>query len=434
MGGSDLYSGDERLLERLSKSGPVNRTRAQEIMERFGIDALVLGDPLNVFHALGYWPQIASTKVGQPPTTFAILFRDPGLQPAIVTSHFIYYYTFADGGPRDRIPAFLYDGAGDSGESTPVEASPAFFPDLNHAPVTSVEARRRAQTDHALSGKRYVSDAGGALVQALREFGLESATIGFDHDVFRAVHERHDLTGALIPADNIMRWIRIVKSPLELDLMRRGALGNVDAVNAVVAAVRAGANYRDLRQLFDIEAAKRGNKSVFMTIDRVSSTIPVDDRVVDGQSLFIDGVSHFQNYHGDYARTVFVGEPNAEGRRVAKAATQGWDAIREHLKPGMKYSDAVAIGLETLRKVGAADQIGFGPHSVGLMHTDEPGADHGGFYGKENLVLEENMVISVDCPSIVTGIGGSVHLEDLVLITRDGAETIHPVHDHVITI
>jgi len=156
--------------------------------------------------------------------------------------------------------------------------------------------------------------------------------------------------------------------------------------------------------------------------------------VEDGQSLFIDGVSHFQNYHGDYARTVFVGEPNREGLKVAKAAKAGWEAIRSQLKPGMRYTEIVELGLETIKKAGAENIIGFGPHSVGLMHTDEPGAVAGGFYGKENLVLEKNMVLSVDCPSLVTGIGGSVHLEDLVLITDNGAETIHPIHEHVMTV
>jgi Xaa-Pro aminopeptidase len=226
----------------------------------------------------------------------------------------------------------------------------------------------------------------------------------------------------------------MVKSPLEIALMRRGADANAAAVDAVIAQARAGADYREMRRLFDVEAARRGNRSVFMTIDRVSSALPTRDRIMDGTSLFFDGVSHFQNYHGDYARTVFVGEPSAEARRAARTATMGWESIREQLRPGLRYSDIGALGQEVLRQTGAADHVTFGPHSVGLMHTDEPGTEMAGFYGKADLVLEENMILSIDCPSLATGIGGSVHIEDLVLITRDGAETIHRIGDHVITI
>ena len=428
------YTGDNELLQQLSLAGPINRERAQNIMERFDVDALILGDPLNVYHVLGYWPQIASTKVGQPPTTFAVLLRDASLKPAIITSHFIYYYTFADGGPRGEIPAYLFDLADGDNQDNPAVPTPSFFENQRSAPLTPVEQRRRTETDAALGQNHYFTHAGGAITRAINDLGLSTKRLGIDHQVLRDVCEHSNLKCSLLGADNIMRWIRIVKSPLEIALMKRGARANVEAVNAVVDSVRKGANYRELRQIFSIEAAKRGNQNVFMTIDRVSSGLPTNDVVENGQSLFIDGVSHFQNYHGDYARTVFVGEPNQQGKKIAFAAKEAWEAIRYELKPGMRYSEIVSMGMELIKKAGVENAIGFGPHSVGLMHTDEPGAVCNGFYGKENLVLEENMVLSVDCPALVTGVGGSVHLEDLVQITKDGAETIHPVHDHVIII
>jgi Xaa-Pro aminopeptidase len=264
--------------------------------------------------------------------------------------------------------------------------------------------------------------------------GLWNGKIGYDHALIRAIAERHERPGTLVPADNILRWIRIIKSPLELALMRRGTQANTAAVHAVIDSVRAGANYRDLRRLFAVETAKRGNRAVFMTIDRVSSELPTKDAVRDGQTLFFDGVSNFQNYHGDYARTVFVGEPTAAARRLSAAIVEGWEAIREQLRPGLSYKDITTLGMETLRKLGVAEQVGFGPHSVGMMHTDEPGAGEGDFFVKDNLILEENMVLSVDCPSLETGIGGSIHIEDLMLITADGAVPIHDIGDHVITV
>ena len=43
------------------------------------------------------------------------------------------------------------------------------------------------------------------------------------------------------------------------------------------------------------------------------------------------------------------------------------------------------------------------------------------------MVLEKNMVLSIDCPMGATGMGGSSHLEDLMLITDDGAEPINGI-------
>jgi Xaa-Pro aminopeptidase len=427
-----LATGDA-LLNRLAQGGPMNFARAQEVMERFGIDGIVVGEPLNVFHMTGYYPQIGLTRLGHPPTTLAILKRGEP-QPVVVTSHFIFYYSFADGDARAETRAYLFEAADDVGDAQRAQADPAFFASWHETELTNVEHRRRNRTDQALSGGTLFERSGAALAEALRDLGLWNATLAYDHDVIRAVCERRGWSGALIPGDNILRWIRIVKSPLEIELMKQGATANALAVEAAVAAVREGASYRDIRRQYEIELAKRGNRPVFMTIDRVSSPLPGDYEVREGQSLFLDGVSHFSNYHGDYARTVFVGEPSKAARSEADIAVRGWEAIRENLKPGMRYAEVSAVGRAVLEKTGAASSVTFGPHSCGLMHTDEPASEMGGFYGKQDLVLEENMVLSVDCPSLATGIGGSVHIEDLVLITADGAVPIHPIGAHVITI
>lgn len=431
---TDWLAQDDALLDALREGGPMNLPRAYEVMDRFDVDGIVVGDPLNVFHMLGYWPQIGTTRLGQPPTTFAILSRDQRQKPAIVTSHFIYYYTFADGGARAGIQSYLFAEAGDAGVADAPGTLYGMFGDRGTDPLSEVERRRDAQTDTVLATEPLLHDAGGALTRALKAMGLWKGRIAFDHAVIAEVCERHDRPGDMVAADNMLRWIRIAKSPLELALMRRGAGANAAAVNAVVGQLREGASYHQVRNLFGVESAKRGNRSVFMTVDRVSSDLPTGDRIRDGQALFLDGVGHFQNYHGDYARTVFVGEPSLAARRGAAAVTLGWQAIREQLRPGLNYAEITAIGHAALRKAGVADKIGFGPHSVGLMHSDEPGVEAGGFYQKHNLTLEPGMVLSVDCPVVEVGIGGSIHIEDLVVITADGCEPIHAVGDHVITV
>jgi Xaa-Pro aminopeptidase len=83
------------------------------------------------------------------------------------------------------------------------------------------------------------------------------------------------------------------------------------------------------------------------------------------------------------------------------------------------------MGQEALRKMGADFNISFTPHSVGLYHADHVG--NAGSPPREDIILEPNMVLSVDCPMGATGMGGSSHLEDLMLITEDGAEPINGV-------
>ena len=416
----------------LRREPPMNMARAHAVMAEQGLDGLVLGEPLNLFHALGHYPQMANTKGGQPPTSFALIARDGDQPTGVVTSRFLHYYTWADARFARPLQVWLYHENGDAGDLT-ATAESDYFPDRGAAPLTPVERRRRAALDAVPAARRSFRDAGAAIVQAMRGMGLWKGRIGFDHPVIAAVCAHHDHPGTLLPADNVLRAIRIIKSPLEIALMARASAANVAAVGAVGAAVRSGARYADLRGVFEVEAAKRGNRAVFMTVDRASSPLS-DDPIEEGQTLFIDGVSHYRHYHGDYARTVFVGEPREAARRAAAAAAFGWQAVREALRPGLRYSELVAIGAAAVRKAGFTDTIGFGPHSVGLLHTDEPGEVAGGFYRKSDLVLAPNMIVSVDCPVMDTGIGGSAHIEDLMLITADGAEPIHDIGEGVMTI
>ncbi|MGF7153451.1 Xaa-Pro aminopeptidase [Novosphingobium gossypii] len=425
---------DDALLAALEREGPMNLARAVAVMERHDLAGLVLGDPLNVFHALGHWPQIGRTRPGQPPGTFALLARERPEQPGLVTSRFLHHYSWADGRDRRDVALWLYTHLGDEGDEapSPVPNGPV-LPERDPTRLTPAEAHRAAISAQTAGAMIAHGDAGAAIVAAMGGLGLWQGRIGFDHAVIAQVAQRHDHPGTMVQADNILREIRLVKSPLEHALMARAARSNVDALNAVGHAIRAGATHVELQALYRMECAARGNTALFLNVDRVSSDLS-RTKVVDGQTLMLDGVSQFLGYHGDFARTVFVGEPTRAARRAAEAAAFGWQAVREKLRPGLRYSEIAAIGENAIRAAGYEAAIGFGPHSVGLAHTDEPGEVHGGFWRKPDIVIEPGMILSVDCPTLDTGIGGSAHCEDLVRITETGCEPIHPLHEAVIIV
>lgn len=421
---------DDALLDWLSREGPMNRAEAVAVMERHGLEGLVIGQPAHVFHAIGHWPQIARTRLGQPPGTFAVLTRRGEI--GFVTSRFLHFYTFADGRVPGAMPCWLYDDLSDSDQPGPGSEGP-LLPDRGHVPLSPLEAHRFEASVAARAQRQGFNNAGAALVGAVKDMGLWGGAIGVDDPVLAGVLARHGHPGPLLPAENILREIRLIKSDLEVALMTRAAEANVQALNAVGRAARAGATHREMHALYRTEAAARGNTAVFLNIDRASSEL-LPRQLRDGQALFLDAVSHFQNYHGDFARTVFIGDPTPTAARAAEAAAFAWQAVREQLKPGLRFSQIVALGQAALVQAGYDVTIGFGPHSVGLAHTDEPGEDAGGFWRKPDIELRAGMILSVDCPVLDCGIGGSAHCEDLVLITPDGCEPIHSLHEPVIVV
>jgi Xaa-Pro aminopeptidase len=417
----------------LREAPPLSRERAVEVMERLALDGLVVVDPVNVYHLTGFWP--ATARMGYEPNLYALLGRDPSQPVTVVASEFTYYYLLSDAHPAFPLELFLFSAPADDGELAAARAAgyrddpPAIdtlvWPDAGEAPIGSGEQARRSAVDAATREQPVSADADVALVKALRALGLTRGTVAVDRGATGAVFERAGFNVQTVDAGSVMQRLRLVKSPREIALLRQAASANVAAALASLQAVRAGASYREMRALFYAEAARRGNRGVFMVIDGVSAE-SVDRSFRDGDAFLFDAVSEGAGYHGDFARTVFLGEPAHSMQKATAAIRLGWDTVRDALRPGLRFSEITALGRETLRKAGYDFRVAFGPHSVGLYHTDAPGLG--------DVTLEPGMVISVDCPVMQAGIGGTAHLEDLMLITGTGAEPLHPLPESVIVL
>jgi Xaa-Pro aminopeptidase len=395
----------------------LNRARATEILKREGLSALLVAEPANVFYLTNHWPLLA--RMGSQVSAYAILSADPATPIALVMGQFSYYYGLAEEQLPQAVQPFLYTGPGAAGTAAPA----AMFRVVDPERLTARERARRVAADR---GTPYAADALGALRRALRELRLRGGSFGVDGAIASDALTAALPIAGVRPAGDTLRRIRRVKSAAEVQLMRLTAQNNADAALAAARATRKLGSVRALRMRFYSEAAQRGLRPVFMVIDGVTAD-SYDEPLRDGQAVLIDCVASLHNYHGDYARTLLIGEPNKRMQMATRAIAICWEEIRATLKPGVKYSAIRALGNEILKKNAFDVQVGFSPHSVGLWHGDDPRSN----FDRSPLdpELEEGMILSVDCPMFDTGVGGSAHLEDLSLITAQGAELINsPEH------
>ncbi|MYH32898.1 MAG: M24 family metallopeptidase [Gammaproteobacteria bacterium] len=422
----------------LLQGGPLfNRERAEKVLKEESLAGLIVAEPLNVFHLTGYWPQLG--KMGFAAPSMALLSADPKKPVALVMPQFLHYYVYADAHFSGDVEPWLYTHRAVSGTAIegdydePAAGALHVYRDKGDVPMGELELHRRAAVEAATQRHGVSAEREFAMVKAARALDMTGGRIGVDHMAIMAMLESSPLSAVAVPADNTLRKIRLVKSPREIELMRLAAQANAEAALAAVGTVREGATTQELRAAFFSEAAARGNAGVFMAIDRMITEV-ADFEFSDGAAFFVDCVSSGWHYHGDFARTIFLGEPAAAMRDATRAMHIGWEAIRERLRPGLRYSEIPPIGQKAVRAAGLDFDIPFSPHSVGLTHTDEPGQDGRPYWVKDDLTLEPGMILSVDCPVLNTGIGGSAHMEDLSLITADGAEPIHTITDAVIIV
>lgn len=411
--------------------GPrMNFEQAEKVMAELELDAIVVGQGTNLYHATGL--DLTATKMGYAPPVYAVISRQRDQRLSLVAPAFLFYYTVALDARHVDYPVYLFKGPGDGETDAELAMSDLpLYADMEQSPLDTIETERLSAVGRAVKAQAARPNLKFALAQALKELGVLQGRIAGDWPTVKQSIAEAAPAATVVDADDALRRIRPVKSPVELQLMRYAAQANADAALEAARTVRAGADVRELRAQYFAAGAVRGLKGVFMVIDRVSSPT-YQATLRDGQCLSIDCVSHYMGYHGDFARTIHIGEPPKQMRRVSKLTGRSWDILREQIKPGLRFSEVRAMGKSALKQLGADFSISYTPHSVGLYHADHIG--NMGSPPREDVVLEPNMVLSVDCPMGATGMGGSSHLEDLMLITEDGAEPLNDIGTKVVMV
>ncbi|HEY9288170.1 MAG TPA: Xaa-Pro peptidase family protein, partial [Candidatus Dormibacteraeota bacterium] len=185
------------------------------------------------------------------------------------------------------------------------------------APAFSLVRAGASQGLLALIPERIVS-------LAWRRAGFESQNLTVDQ------HERIR-TGlpegtALVPTHGVVEEIRMRKTPEEVDLLRTVAGIAGRAFDRIVAAIRPGMRERDVAFLLEQTFRELGaDGPSFETIVAAGErgALPhgrASDRVIDrGDMVVIDFGARAGGYNSDTTRTIVVGEPTEEQRRVIEA-------------------------------------------------------------------------------------------------------------------
>lgn len=275
-----------------------------------------------------------------------------------------------------------------------------------------------------VEGARYEA----AIAEAVRAAGVRRLAIEADHVT---VAEHMGLAGALpgvdlIPSRGLVEVARAVKEADEIALIRRAAAITSEAVAEAIAEVRAGMTERQLAARIEAAMRARGaDGTAFPTLvaggprTALPHPRPGDRPFAPGDWVLVDAGAQVEGYRADMSRSFVLGEPTP-----AQAAA--WDAVYAALAAGLA---AIRPGVparavdEACRRVlaerGYARLFGHDTgHGVGLDLHEAPrlaaGADD---------ELEPGMIVTVEPGLYEPGVGG-VRLEELALVTPEGAELL----------
>lgn len=246
--------------------------------------------------------------------------------------------------------------------------------------------------------------------------------------------------GALVPAERLVEAARICKDAAELSVFRRaGALISAVA-REVLGGVRAGQREWELAADIDDRIRRGGfERPAFDTIvasgpnGALPHARPGDRRLQPGDLVVLDFGGVYGGYCVDITRTVSIGQPGTEARRVYDAVAAAQVAAAGAVRPSAAVTDVdeAARAVLEARGLGPAFSHATG-HGLGLeiheeprvgpRRTDIPGVPPAGRDDR----LEPGVVFTIEPGAYVPGFGG-VRIEDDVVVTEAGVEWLTDV-------
>ena len=424
----------------LGRRIPLNRERAYEVMDALGLDGLVAGYTHNVYYLTNTVTTL--TRFRAEFASFATFPRDPQ-QPSFLISSVGNTWETANG-EREVPEIIAMSGALDWQDY--VDASPARMriEPKSAGTVARGQAVKASGpfTDRELAWKRaqetYLPASAPtpawALQRALQRSGLLKGRLAVDDMRIAWLLQGIGVdTATVVPGDNVFRRIRVVKTPQEIALLRAAQEITQHAALAMARALEPGMTFEQARTRFFAESAARGAEPGFLLLGMTQGLLP-DGVVRKGRSYLLDCSAHFRQYQGDFARTVMIGEPSAENLRRFRAQQEGRHAAFEIIKAGVPFREVERVAREAMIKAGMPAHV---PvivlHSVGLQRGDDPSRLDEPFDVRDDAVLEENMVVTLDLPYLEIG-SGAGHNEDMLRITRQGFELMNDPRDPLIVV
>ncbi len=226
--------------------------------------------------------------------------------------------------------------------------------------------------------------------------------------------------------------MRYIKDEDEINMMKKaGELVNLGVKTSIEACMEGTS---------ELEIDSKGNLAIYTkasseyqgaTLDlivmspsgKVLTTLPHvfsntrrfdwGDAVIHSRQVALNG------YRAELERTIFVGEPDDDQKKIFEVATEAQLRALDFIRPGVTAAEVDKVARKVIEDSDlgqyAVHRTG---HGLGISAHEEPYVRF-----DNDLVLEEGMVFCVEPGIYVPGIGGFRH-SDTVVLRKNGAELI----------
>jgi Xaa-Pro aminopeptidase len=234
-----------------------------------------------------------------------------------------------------------------------------------------------------------------------------------------------------------MVWdLRKIKSPAELDVLRRSAQIGVKAHNAVIQSTQPGVSEKALDAVFEFICRLEGavdmayNPILMSGKNHAYGHYHIYDRVLKpGDFVILDAGPDYADYHVDISTSFPAsGEFSRRQKELYEAALTVRDVCQANYRPGVTFGQ-VGEKVEAMLKEKGLDRfandfrgivrLGGYNHMIGLATHDVTG-----MFAGSNEVLTPGFVFACDIQLFRVEEEIGIRLEDTIAITETGYENL----------
>lgn len=271
----------------------------------------------------------------------------------------------------------------------------------------------------------------------------------------------------MINGSSVMRTVRSVKTPYEVEMIRTSALIHTKTYNQIPKLFKKGMTDRELSLL--IEHVMRWNGSIgvsriagdsmeihvctvlvgdnadalspydFATTGAgVDSSFPVgysDTLIEEGMSIMVDGCANANGYLSDMTRVFAVGELSELAQKADRVSKEIYAAMVSMVKEGTPCADIYNKAFDMAAVEGLSDyfmghnqQAGFVGHGVGIELNEAPV-----LAPRSKEVVKNGMVLALEPKFVIPGVG-VIGMENTVVVTENGVENLTLCSDELINL
>jgi Xaa-Pro aminopeptidase len=228
----------------------------------------------------------------------------------------------------------------------------------------------------------------------------------------------------------------IVKSALEISLMAEAARIGDRALKHTLKKLKAGISEKDVAFILEDECRKAGSeKPSFDTIVLFGKRTalphgrPSNARLKNGDFVLFDFGCTRGGFASDMTRTVVAGAASRRQKAIYRIVAEAQSKAREAVSENVVASVVDKSARNVIEDAGYGAYFGHATgHGIGRMVHEQPRIAR-----TMNIELPEGAVVTVE-PGIYIPDFGGVRIEDMVVVRKNGHETITASPRHLMEI